>query len=759
MLVRLAADLLQLPEPVAVVLDDFAVVSDAEIDHGLAYLLRHAYPNFRLIILTRVDPTLPIPRYRLSGDVAEIRQQALAFTPAEVSACWRQLGFSLPRPAAAQLTAQTEGWAAGIRLATTYLNSASPTVVWSDGRGSGAPSIREYILDEVLECMAGDSRQFLRETSVSPVLTPALADELTGRTDGGKTLAKLAHANIFVEQHGMTPGTYRGTALIRETVLAEFTDDSPHRVMELHRRGAQWFALHGQLLDALPHAVATRDCEDVVRLVIDSSMIGAVLISADSERYADILASLPKDVPGAGAAVVRAAVAYVRRESERAEFELAEASRLVAVGANPAQLELSLAIVQGIVSASLADARGAVAAAAAARRLLIDRQHDPGTEGPRIEALVHLTHGAGLLWDDDLAAAATELEVARRLSERIGSPDLASVCRNHLALAEALRGRLTRAADLAQPTTHGSVTGRIATVPSPASLLALAWVHAERCDYAQARWLVALGGRDLDSRLGGLLGLINARLHRWKGDLGGARRLLQQVDGGSFGASWLCQRVRLEEAELHLAAGRADLATAVIDGFADASSPRALLARARVSTTKQAPTLLSDELLGDPSVPLDVQVEAWLHQGRCFLMMSDETSATAAIERANKLARPEMMRRPFLHSGVHIRRFLRQRVDNDRDDQWLDPRAMAIVKTDRKGDSSDLARPAVGVALTKREIEVLRYLADLRSTKEVASAMFVSVNTVRSHVRSILRKLDVPGRGDAVHRARQLQIV
>jgi LuxR family maltose regulon positive regulatory protein len=753
MLVQLAADLLEAPQPVVLVLDDFHAITGAGIEPGLDFLLRYAYPNFRLVLVTRIDPALPIHRYRLSGDIAEIRQSALAFTTDEICKYLAACGLAMTEQTVLELSSRTDGWAAGLRSAILELDAP---LLCSHSHVGHDRAIREFVDAEVLHSLSAEAQQFLRRTSVSETLSPGLADELTGRNDGDEMLASLTHRNIFVEQSSRRTAIYRGSPLIRQVVLAQLTRESPAEIADLHRRCALWFAAHRQQLQAVAHAAAGQDWNNVVDMVIESMAIGSVLVSNDNDRYAAILAAVPDDLPGGAAAVVRAAAKYVRGDYELVAQELADATRLVEIGDTSPCLRLSVLLLQGLLSVRNGDGRGARLAAQSAAALLTQLGGDDVAVNTEVRALIQLARAAGLLWDGAEHDAVPELELALQLSTQSASRELTLTCRGLLALAEALRGHLIRAGELAQPVALNLDGTRSRHV---AASLAMAWVHAEQYDLAQSRRCLEQIGADIGGGLRGALVLLRSRLLRWRGDATGARSLLTD-NGGPAHTAPISERLRVEMSELHLMAGHADLALAILEtgGGADGTSTRTELARARAKTADQEPTFLPDTLLEDGAVPLDLQVEAWLHQCHWSLVRGDEASASIAIERAARLARPQLMRRPFFESGPQIRRFLRQRVATDAS-AWLDPRPSPTVTTHHRPVRMNLPRAVVVERLSERELEVLRYLAEPRSTDEIGAAMFVSINTVRSHVRSILRKLAVPRRNDAVRRARELQLI
>jgi LuxR family transcriptional regulator, maltose regulon positive regulatory protein len=165
------------------------------------------------------------------------------------------------------------------------------------------------------------------------------------------------------------------------------------------------------------------------------------------------------------------------------------------------------------------------------------------------------------------------------------------------------------------------------------------------------------------------------------------------------------------------------------------------------------------EMLRQADLPLDVQVDAWLLAATCELAEGKTELARCKLDRALGLAATERLRRPVVEASPRLRRFLRQERDITERHAWL---GSAIVGAHQPR----VAAPAGGrnagpiiQPLTDKETEVLRLMAALLSTEEIARTMFVSVNTVKTHVRAVLRKLAATRRNEAIRRARQLGLL
>ena len=174
-------------------------------------------------------------------------------------------------------------------------------------------------------------------------------------------------------------------------------------------------------------------------------------------------------------------------------------------------------------------------------------------------------------------------------------------------------------------------------------------------------------------------------------------------------------------------------------------------------------------VLARTDLPVDVRVEAWLLAAAFDLAEGRSDRAHTALDRALRLAAPERLRRPVFEAPHRLRRFLRQATDLTDQHGWLGA-ASAQTPTSRLSAAPEVGAGAgasgrghdealVVEPLTEKETEVLRCLSALLSTEEIARTMFVSVNTVKTHIRGVLRKLSATRRNEAVRRARELGLI
>ena len=203
---RLASALATLDPPLVLVLDDLHLLTAPKPLAELAYVLRYARPGLRLVAAARIDPHFPLHRYRLAGELTEIRAADLAFTAAEADLLMAQHGLTLPAGAVDLITERVGGWAAGLRLAALSLDGHPDPGLFIKNLAAEDNALTSYLVDEVLDAQPPAQRELMLRTSILDRVSADVAWELTGDEQAGRTLAALARSGGFIQPlgHGCT---------------------------------------------------------------------------------------------------------------------------------------------------------------------------------------------------------------------------------------------------------------------------------------------------------------------------------------------------------------------------------------------------------------------------------------------------------------------------------------------------------------------------------------------------------------------------
>jgi LuxR family maltose regulon positive regulatory protein len=248
------------PQPqLLVVLDDAHVLTHPEIIEGLDRLVRRWSRRVRLLMTARSDPVLPLHRYRLGGEICEIRVGDLAMTDAEARVLLDNHGVSLPDEDLRVLGGRTEGWAAGLRLAALRMQGSRHPAEFVALLAMDKGSVGEYLTEEVLAQLPEDVRRLLIETSFLEEVTGPLATAVTGLRDCAAVLAGLSRTNSFVIPLDEDETTFRYHQLFREVLRHLANRQAPELVHARYSRAAAWYRGEGDIPRALRWTIRAHD--------------------------------------------------------------------------------------------------------------------------------------------------------------------------------------------------------------------------------------------------------------------------------------------------------------------------------------------------------------------------------------------------------------------------------------------------------------------------------------------------------------------
>lgn len=757
LLARLACELSGRERPVVLVLDEFDRVTSARTAEQLEFVLHHAGQGLRLVLVTRTEPLLPLHRYRAAGAMTEIRDAELAFTVDEAAALLDLHGLRLPTAATRALVERTRGWAAGLRLcALAARQSPDPETYLKDFEAGRSP-IADFLLAEVLKRQPARTQDLLLRVSVVERFTPALVAELTGRGGAEQALAELHGQNAFVEDLGHS--WYRLHPLFGEILRVHLRVRSPGLETELHRRAARWLRDSGALPEALAHGAAAGDWNFTAQALVDDLAIGQLFTGLRASDLAELFSRMGPEATTAAADLVRAACELSEYDVARGLVHLRRAEERLAARTDPAG-RLSCALLQSLAGRLTGSPGMAEQAVTTAGELRGEVPAHLLEKHPEFTALL-LTHlGSARLW-------AGRFEEARAaLSEVAGFPSGVSTALPRedslaqLALIDYLNGRLcpaerkARAAlreaekyGLGCPRSCGSGLGR----------LVLAAVAVDRGEPDQAQALldeVAESGTPADPVTAAGRALATARLLLSRGEPRAAAAAADLGVPALVASPWAAAQTALVASAAQLAEGRPDGALKVLDDVSCDDDPvcAAELAWARFAAgDREAAIELLDRMRTQGRTGPRAVVRAALVRAEAA-QDSDVATARTLLAQALREARRERLRRPFLEAGPRIRHLLETPPLQGLAAGWLTPSGRP--SPGGPGTAVDPSSPVVE-ELSGREREVVGRLADLMSTEEIAADLYVSVNTVKTHLKSAYRKLGVNGRAEAVRRARE----
>jgi LuxR family maltose regulon positive regulatory protein len=789
--------LVDLPDEAILVLDDYHLIGSRSIHDSLRLLLERLPPPLRLVLASRGDPPLALARLRARGQLVELRAEDLRFTPEESAALLGEAtGQELPPGGLAALQARTEGWAAGLQLASLSLRGrADPAGFLASFSGSHR-FVLDYLAEEVLDRQAEHLRTFLLETSVLARLSGPLCDAVRGRSDSQELLEQVERANLFLVPLDDERRWWRYHHLFADLLRARLERERPERLQALHRNAATWCEGHGLVDDAIGHAVAAGDPWWAARLVERNAE--ALLQRGEGATVHRWLQALPAELvrarPQLSLAKAIAALVEGRPDLDQIEPVLEDAERAPGTGepyqpsvGRVASLLANVPAGTALVRAYLAYLRrDAEATAAFARQAQAQL-----TEVDRTQRAFADWYLAMADWLDGRLAQA-ERALASSVAERQATtgPERIPWPSSDLGAVQHARGRLGAAlGSFQRALAVDDQTGRQHPLAGLAHI-GVAGVLYERDQLDGALDHLTEGVEQL-RQLGWAPGLANglawlALVRQAQGDDAGALEAIDQADRAMPGsgvfearvsplpalrawlllaqgriaeaAGWARQRGLGDEDPLSYQSEREYLVFAqVLLATGAAHSARRLLERLHAAAVAQDRTGSLIEILALEAPALRA--------------CGDEDAALAALASALDLGWAEGHVRVFVDQGAAMAALFGRLASGKRgraipagiSGDYLRRLAAAFERHGAPGDHRARRGP-VAVAglieqLSGREFEVLLLMAAGRSNREIADELVVVVDTAKKHVGRVMDKLGAANRTQAVTRARELGLL
>ncbi|GAA0904027.1 LuxR family transcriptional regulator [Virgisporangium aurantiacum] len=762
---ELATALADRPTPVGIVLDDMHHLADPDALRDLDFLLRHA-ESLRLVVAARTEPSLALHRWRVGGELTEISAEDLAFTDAEAAHALAQHGVELPAADVDTLRVLTEGWPAAIRFMAQAMCGQPDPQRLVDRLTGEQPAIAEYLDREVLACQSPHERDFLLATSVSPRLCGTLADALTGGTGGERMLGEFVRRGAFTVEIPGEPGWYRYHPLFAELLRSRLRRAAPDRFSELHGRAADWFAAHGHGGAALDQALAGGDWDRATAVLFGHWH--RIAMCPDGPGTHGAAAAPPEDLVRAAPELALAYAAHLLRVNDGTGADVF--LRLAGAGLNRHRADRrgpARTVHKALCLARAWQDANPAAVEAIAGQLLADVASGHADHDVRVRVVARTALGAAQLATGDRETAERNLVAGAHVAERAFLPCARHACSARLAVLWAGRGELGRAERVAREGLRApTCTGRCGADRRAAAYLALATVSFERDRLAEADCYLDLATNQPQRDPFVAAGVATTRIaiHHARSDIAAAYATLRAArrDRDAIATTYLCERLTVAEAELRIGCGETAMARALLQPMLDTvrepqldlavALGRSFLCDGDHRAAARALPDWSDTGAG----PLALRLDAGLLAALAAHCGADPRRAGDILEHVLELAQPEGFRRPFTHGGPPVRRLLANHLDAGTA-QWSWVRDLVDTGAER---AVAAARPPLLVeSLTDREFTVLRYLQGAMANSEIAGDLSVSVNTVKTHVRNIYRKLAVTGRRAAVRRARELTLL
>jgi LuxR family maltose regulon positive regulatory protein len=807
--------------PLALVLDDYHVIEDDTIHRTLGFLLDHSPPQLHVVIITRADPPLSLPRHRGRAEVTEIRAADLSFTCDEAAAFLNTcMSLALSSDDVAALEGRTEGWIVGLQMAALSLQGRSDKPGFVKVFAGDNRYVGDYLVEEVLHRQPEYVQDFLLRTSILERLCGSLCDAVLCRkaeeqergeelysvsphlssSSSQEILEHLDRARLFLVPLDDHRKWYRYHHLFADLLRSRLQRSGrAGEVAALHLRASAWYEREGSVSEAVSYALASGDEQYAADLVARHWQ--DMFHRGDQSPLREWIEALPERVvradPALGIAYVLAIRCSPTAPQDGTEYwkgwtrSIGKALADQQANAKSAGSTVNNDVLAGYLAMLRAWDFGRDPADGLEHAL----QRFAGAD-PRLRSFLSLELGFACRVRRDEEGAARAFAQAGRLAEACGVIRTVATVACIQAGVARREGRLREAATIlakalqaaSGPDGKGYMASGIGALEIDLAAISLEWddlTEAERRLAAGLPLVVLTGNGDWERR--GYITL--ARLRQAQGDAAGAVEAIERMERMALSATpyVAAQRVRywlaLAQGEPRFLKQASQWARTIDlnerEGEKDAwpyddwhdveqfALARVLIAQRRVrrSELDMQPVLafLRRKLDGaEASNWVERAIEVWMLRALALQTQGDADQAVASLEQALALAKPGGYVRAFVEEGAPMARLLYAAAERGIEQEYVG--RLLVAFPDATLSPTEHARSARLKAkmvepLSEREIEVLSLIADGLSNRQVAQRLVISPNTVRVHTSNIYSKLGVTNRTQAVTKARGLGIL
>jgi len=736
-------DLADLGEHAVLVIDDFQFAAAAA--PSLNTLIGHLPAGCRVVVASRTEPQLALHRLRAYGQLLEVRDPELRLTRAEVAAVTREFEVELNETEIEILTTRTEGWMAGVQMAAVSLRDRSDPDLFLAEMATTPRAITDFLGTEVLDRQPAEIRDFLLATSILDTLDADSCAAVTEQSDADGQLARLTERNLFLIELG--PGLYRYHQLFADLLRYRLRAEDPDREHALHRRAAAFYTETGDPENAIGHFLAAGQDAEAFG-VFRGNLVGA-FSQADGRLPRRLVAKFeghsttiePARVPN-----VALALAASGRAGEAGPW-IVRADRHAAVHSDADRARLAFA--QALVALQYGEA------------LDIERAFSRyrGPEGLPDEELIDLVPSLlarSRLWLGDVKGAR---EVCERSLDSSDDPSAQQVVMTSgLAWVACVEGQLTEAEHLAAQALASAESIGLAGHPiMEGALRAQGRVAFERGDLVAAERLLEQSisiSEDVRPAFAIVSQLLLSRVWLADGRVGDALDGVTRARAFFPPASTSPLLGLCDALEGRIAIQIGDLDRAEESAQRLEPGNRASILRTRIDIARAEFDQAHEALAQCVPVTMREHVDVAVLAARiaCGRKSDDaDTLLTAAVEAAKVEGFVVAVTDDLVEVRSRIAKLLRSRRIGTYEQAVLDrlEGGLPLVKA-YGGDAGPLS---------DRELTVVRYLASRLTMKEIAAEIFVSTNTVKTHVKRIYQKLGVSSRMEALAEARRLGVL
>jgi LuxR family maltose regulon positive regulatory protein len=759
----------------ALVLDDYQLIESREIHDALAFILDHQPPSLHLVIASRSDPPLPVARMRARGEINEVRASHLRFSIEEGDRFLNQVqGLNLSRDDLESLVNRTEGWVAGLQMASLTLKKKVDASAYIQDFAGSHDYIADYLTDEVISQQPGHIHDFLLKTSILDRLSGSLCDAVTGQQDSQQILKQLKGANLFVVSLDDEGQWYRYHRLFADLLHQRLLRSKPEVVPALYLKASEWFEVDGFTDHAIDYSLRGRHFQRAAGLI--ERVAEQIIKRSEIAMFLRWLDELPEQLVRDRATL---SIFYAWALLVRGERSHLAADYLNGVIPTNEQILNRMRTVKAMLAMYQ---RNVPEAVALARQALEGLPEDDLF----FRSLAAWNLSAALYISGDKEGGEKMLAEVARMSRASGNLLVAVVALCRLAMAKMQRGQLYEPKDLFEQALDLAVDGQRQTLPIACeAMIGLGKIHWQWNDLEAARKYLS-EGTGLSQRwkqqvaIDGYVTL--AHINQSLGDVYLADQMIEKareiaaktlateaddlyvalnraslwVRRGDLGAAtrWAMQRGLGEFLQKRELVSTQNVSADLIRRYELTIFARLLIAEHRLDEALQLLDLLLSFM--EQNEILEKVIEIHILRSIAFQVEGKGERALSSLKKALRLARPERYLRPFLDERPALVKLLeKMSAQGIEDAHWL----IESLLQSQSGSTIQSKTTEITEPLSDREMEVLHLLVTDLTVPEIAEKLYISVSTVRSHVKNIYNKLDAHSRFEAVSKAKDADLL
>jgi LuxR family maltose regulon positive regulatory protein len=763
-LTTLLNDITTLSDSFILVLDDYHLIDSKSVDEVLAFLVKHSPSNMHMVISTREDPHLPLARYRVRGQLGELRAADLRFTPAEAAEFLnRVMGLNLSEEDVGALKARTEGWIAGLQMAAISMQGHRDTAGFIQSFTGSHRFVLDYLLEEVLQRQSVEVQAFLLNTSILDRMCGSLCDAvlLDPSIPGQATLEYIERANLFIIPLDNERRWYRYHHLFGDLLRKQLGQSlSPEGIAELQIRASAWYENNNLSFEAFHHATAANDIERAERL-LQGGMI-PLHSHAVVTSVLDWLDFLPRAVLNARPWLwVRSAMLALNAGQTLGVEEKVQEAEKALQNADFDDKTRDLIGQIAAIRATVALAQYQPEVMISQSRRALEHLH-PDNLPFRSRAL--RTLGFAYQLKGDRTAARQFYNEAKTISQTSGNIHLTVSAITGLGNVLESENQLHQAAESYQRALQLLSDQQPPNADQEYIGLARIFYEWNDLDTAEQYGRQSLQlARQYDCTVDRyvICEVFLARLKLARGDIAGATDMIEKAELTARQQNFVKRMPDIAAVRV-LILLRQDHLTAAAELAWQYELP---LTQARVLIAKRDPAAALAVLepfrrQTETKGWVDEILKAMVLQAVALHLCGQKVPAETMLTNTLALAEPGGFIRLFIDEGVPMVELLSGVAVQGIRPEYVNRLLAAFTLEPETVVSAD--RPmqnALIDALSSRELDVLRLIAQGLTNQEIGERLFLALDTVKGHNRRIFDKLEVQRRTEAIARARELGLI